>query len=212
MELEELKTLWTSNNAKLEKSINLSEQNIALIQTQKVASTLAPLYRQRVVECIFHSLAIVLLISFLIKNRYQFPYAASAIVLLAFYSFLPFLHAIKQINMIRTMDYNKDLATLQTHLIKLQTHSLIYTRLAVLFVPTFLAYPVIVTKLIRDFHIKALSGFDIIAQSNGNWWSVQLIGFIVLIPLGIWFYLEVSYKNLGKKWVKDCIGQSLGKE
>src|SRR5579862_3234815 len=120
MELEELKTLWTSNNAKLEKSINLSEQNIALIQTQKVASTLAPLYRKRVVECIFHSLAIVLLIFFLIKNRGQFPYAASAIVLLAFYSFT-FLHAIKQINMIRTMDYNKDLATLQSSLIKLQT-------------------------------------------------------------------------------------------
>ena len=69
MELDELKTMWLSNDAKLEKSLKLNEQSIELIQTQKVASKLTPLYRQRVVECIFHSIAIVLLVGFLFKNR-----------------------------------------------------------------------------------------------------------------------------------------------
>ena len=48
MELDELKTMWQSNDAKLEKSLKLNEQSIELIQTQKVASKLTPLYRQRV--------------------------------------------------------------------------------------------------------------------------------------------------------------------
>jgi hypothetical protein len=210
MELDELKMMWRSNDAKLERSINLSEQSMELIKTQKVVSKLTPLYRQRVVECIFHSLAVVLLIGFLGKNISQFPYALSAIVLLAFYS-VTLLNAAKQINIIKTMDYSKDLATIQSALVMLQTHILNYTKLTVLFIPTFLAYPVILTKVIRDFNIRALAGFDIIKQSNGNWWSVELMVFIVLIPLGLWFYKEVSYKNVDKRWVSNFIRQSSGK-
>jgi len=209
MELDELKMMWLSNDAKLEKSLNLNEQCIELIQTQKVASKLAPLYRQRVVEIIFHLVAIVLLVGFLFKNIFQFPYATSAIVLLAFYT-TTFLNALKQINIIKTMDYNKDLATIQSSLVVLQTHILNYAKLTVLFIPSFLAYPVILTKVIKDFNIKALAHFDIITQSNGNWWVVQLVVFIVLIPLGLWFYKEVSYKNFHKKWVKNFIQKSLG--
>ncbi|HEY4831203.1 MAG TPA: hypothetical protein VIH61_01385 [Waddliaceae bacterium] len=209
MELDELKKMWLSNDAKLEKILELNEQSIQLIRTQKLASKLAPLYRQRVVEMIFHLAAIILLGWFLFKNIHQFPYAVSAIILLAFYT-TTFLNALRQINIIKGMDYGKDLATLQSSLVVLQTHMLNYARLAVLFVPTFLAYPVILTKAIRDLNIKALAGFDIIRQSNGNWWSAQLIAFIILIPLGLWFYKEVSYKNVHKKWVKSFIQRSFG--
>jgi hypothetical protein len=209
MELDELKTMWLSNNSKLEKSLKLNEQSIELIQTQNVASKLAPLYRQRVIEIIFHLAAMVLLIGFLFKNISLFPYTVSAIVLLAFYTTL-FVNALKQINVIKTMDYSKDLATIQSSLVVLQTHILNYAKLSVLFIPAFLAYPVILTKVIKDFNIKALAGFDIIKQSHGNWWSVQLIVFIVFIPLGLWFYKEVSYKSLHKKWVKNFIQTSSG--
>jgi hypothetical protein len=209
MELDELKTMWLSNDAKLDRSIKLNEQSIELIRTQKVISKLTPLYRQRVIESIFHLVAIVLLAGFLFKNISQFPYAASAIVLLAFYT-TTFLNALKQINIIKTMDYSKDLATIQSSLVVLQTHILNYAKLTVLFIPTFLAYPVILTEAIKDFNIKTLADFDIIKQSNGNWWSVQLIVFIVLIPLGLWFYKEVSYKNFHKKWVKNFIQRSSG--
>lgn len=209
MELDELKTMWLSNDIKLEKSLKLNEQSIELIQTQKVTSKLAPLYRQRIVEIILHSVVIVLLIGFLLKNFFQFPYAVSAIALIAFYV-TTFLNALKQINLIKRMDYNNDLATMQSSLVVLQTHILNYSKLTVLFIPTFLAYPVILTKVIKDFNIKALADFDIITQSNGNWWTVQLVAFIILIPLGFWFYKEVSHKNLHKKWVKNFIQKSSG--
>ncbi|HEY4325088.1 MAG TPA: hypothetical protein VGN20_13915 [Mucilaginibacter sp.] len=209
MELDELKELWIANDAKLEKSVKLNEQSIALIQAQKVASKLAPLYRQRVIECIFHSIAIVLLIGFLFKNIFEFPYAMSAIALLVFYV-TTLINALKQIKLIKNMDFSKDLSTMQSSLVMLQTHVINYAKLSVLFIPTFLAYPVVLTKVIKDFHIKAMADFDIIAKSNGSWWTLELVALIVLVPLGIWFYKEVNYKNMHKKWVKDFIQKSSG--
>ena len=209
MELDELKTMWLTNDAKLEKSLKLNEQSIELIQTQKLVSKLKPLYRQRVIECIFHSIAIVLLIGFLVMNISQFPYAISAIALLAFYT-TTLINALQQINIIKRMDFNNDLATIQSSLVILQTHILNYAKLAILFIPTFLAYPTILTKIIKDFDIKAMADFDIIAKSNGSWWTLQMVAFVILIPLGIWFYNEINYKNLHKKWVKNFIQKSSG--
>ncbi len=210
MELDELKIMWQSNDAKLEKSLKLNEQNIELLQTQKVASKLAPLYRQRVVECMFHFIAIVLLLAFLLKNLGQFPYAISAIALLMFYT-MTFINALKQINLIKNMDFNKDLATMQSSLVLLQAHVVNYAKLAILFMPTFLAYPTIISKVIKDFNLKAFADFDIIAKSNGSWWTAQMVAFIILVPLGIWFYNKITYKNMDKKWVKNFILKSSGK-
>jgi hypothetical protein len=151
----------------------------------------------------------MLLIGFLFKNISQFPYAISAIALLAFYT-TTFINALKQINLLKRMDFNNDLATIQSSLVLLQTHILNYAKLAILFIPTFLAYPTILTKIIKDFDIKALANFDIITKSNGSWWTVQMVAFVILIPLGIWFYKEVTYKNIHKKWVKNFIQKSSG--
>lgn len=209
MELDELKTMWQSNDEELEKNIKLNEQNIELIKAQKVVSKLTPLYRQRVIECIFHLLAIVLLIGFVVMNISAFPYAISAIALLVFY-ITTFLNAFKQIALIKSIDYKNDVATIQSSLVMLQTHIVNYTKLTILFIPTFLAYPTIITKVIKDFRIKALADFDIIAKSNGSWWTLELVALIVLVPLGIWFYKEVNYKNINKPWVKDFIRRSSG--
>jgi len=209
MELDELKTMWLSNDVKLEKRLKLNEQTIELIQTQKVTSKLAPLYRQRVIECIFHIIAIILLIGFLFISISQLPYALSAIALLAFY-ITTLVNAIKQIQLIKSMDFNTDLATMQSSLVMLQTHIINYAKLSILFIPTFLAYPTVLTKVIKDFDLKTFADFDIIAKSNGSWWTLQMVAFIVLIPLGIWFYKKVTYKNMDEKWVRRFIQQSSG--
>jgi hypothetical protein len=83
--------------------------------------------------------------------------------------------------------------------------------MVILFIPTFLAYPTVISKVIKDYDIKFLADFDIIAKSNGNWWTLQFWMFIVLIPLGVWFYNEVSYKNIDKAWVRNFIQKSSGK-
>lgn len=210
MELEEIKTMWQSNDKKLEKGLKLNQQLIEQIQTQKVASNLKPLFRQRVFECVFHIAAILLLAGFLFSNFNETPYALSAIALLAFYT-TTLINALKQISLIKNMDFNNDLATMQSSLVMLQTHIVNYVKMGILFIPTFLAYPTIITKIIKDYDLKFLADFDIIAKSNGTWWILQFWMFIVLIPLGIWFYNEVTYKNIDKPWVRNFIQKSSGK-
>lgn len=205
-----MKSLWQTNDEKLEKSLRLNEQHIELIQTQKVASKLAPLYRKRLIECVFHVAAILLLIAFVITNRNEIPYALSGLALLAFYT-TTLVNAIQQINLIKNMDFNKDLATMQSSLVLLQTHIINYAKLSVLFIPSFLAYPVVISKVIKDYKIELFSDFDIIQKSNGNWWTMMVVVSAVLIPLGIWFYRQVSYRNIDKPYVKRFIEKSSGK-
>ena len=204
MELNEIKSMWQAYDSKLEKSLKLNLHCLELIQVQKVKSKLAPLFLHRIIELSFHALAIILLAAFLYNNLSQFAYAASAIVLIGFYVVL-FVNCLKQIYIIRQMDYGNDIVSIQSSLVMLQTNLLNHARLAVVGIPTLLAYPVVVSKAIKDLNLQAYVNFDIIAQSNGNWWTAQLFASMVLIPMGIWFYREVSYKNIHKQWVKHVI-------
>jgi hypothetical protein len=209
MELNEIKSMWQSYDAKLEKTLKLNLHCLKLIQAQKVRSKLTPLFWQRAIEITFHAIAIFLLTGFLYKNFFQFPYAASAIVLMAFY-IVAFLNCLKQIKIINRFDYSNDIVSIQSSLVILQTNILNHARLVILCIPTFLAYPAVVSKAIKDLDLKAFAEFDIIAKSNGSWWTAQLVASIVLIPLCVWFYREVSYKNIHKKRVKDFIQKSSG--
>src|SRR6185295_5125389 len=165
MELTDMKSMWRAYDNKLEKTLKLNLHFLELIQTQKVRSKLTPLLWFRGIELAFHSMAIVLLLTFLYHNFTLPPYAASAIVLIAFYV-VASVNCIKQINILNRMNYSDDIVTLQSSLLMLKTNFVNHARLAVLCIPTFLAYPVVVSKAIKDFNINIFRDFDIIAQSN----------------------------------------------
>lgn len=209
MELDDIKPMWQSYEGKLEKAVRLNMRFVELIETQKMKSNIAPLIWRRTAEAIIQTVCIFFLLAFLYRNLFQIVYAVSAIVLIAFYA-VAFTNSIKQLIIIRRMDYSNDLITIQSALIMLQTNNLNYARLVVLFIPACLAFPSVLTKAIKDFHIKALADFDIIALSNGHWWTAQLAATLSLIPLCIWCYTQLSYKNIDKKWVKDFIQRSSG--
>ena len=168
------------------------------------------MFWHRIVEISFHALALLLLIGFLAMNFFEFRYAASAILLILFYT-VAIINCLKQMNIIKQMDYSNDIVSIQSSLVMLQTNLVNHARLAVLCIPTFLAYPVVVSKAIADLGISFFGDFDIIRQSNGNWWTAQLVSSIVLIPLCTWFYMQINQKNLHKKFVRDFIEKTAGR-
>jgi len=207
MELDELITIWQANDAKIARAVKLNLKTLDLILSQKVKSALKSLLWQRIIELSFHLIALILLFAFLISNINQLPYVLSAIALIAFYSFI-FINCLKQIQIITSIENNKNIVSMQGALMKIQTHLLNFIRLSVLCIPTFLSYPIVVSKALADLNITVFGDFDVIKRTNGTWWYVEMITYIVLIPLGLWFYKQVNTKNIHKAWVARIIKKS----
>lgn len=204
MELDELKSLWKSYDSKLDKALSLNIQMFESIQTKNIKDKIAPVFWRRIIELFLHIIYLLLLIVFLVKNISQVPYALSAAILIAFYIVMV-ANCLKQISLIKQMDFSQDLVNIQTSLAELQTNLINQFRTAILFTPAFLAFPVVVTEAIKDFNWTYFKEFDIIAQSGGNWWTAQLVATVVLIPLCIWAFRQISVKNIHKKWVNRFV-------
>jgi hypothetical protein len=209
MELNEIKSMWLSYENKLQTALKLNRHCLEFILAQRLRSQLTPLLWHRIIEVALHISAAALLFIFIIKNLSGPLYVMSAGMLLIFYT-VAIVMCFKQIKAIRKIDYSKDIVTIQSLLVTLQTHLLNHARVAALCIPVFLAYPMVVSKAIRDFHLTGLQFMDIQNGYTGDWWSVQFKITIVLIPLCIWFYRETSYKNINKHWVKLFIQKTSG--
>jgi len=199
MELSEIKSMWQAHEMKLEKTLKLNLHCLAMIQSQKVKSKLSPLLWQRIIEVVLHIVVIWWLVGFLYNHLKQWGYVLSALSLIAFY-IVAFINCVKQIIIIRQIDYSNDVLHLQSSLEKLQVHVVNYMRLTFLVFPTYLAYPIIACE--------AFLGVDLLQHLHGNWWKAQIIFCMLLVPVSIWLYKEISYKNIHKKWVKFIIGMA----
>jgi hypothetical protein len=210
MELNEIRSLWEVYDKKLEASLKLNQHFIDLIGTEKVKSSLAPLLWRRIAEGIVQLACMAFLVAFLSGNLSEPAYTVSALLLIAFYM-VAFMNSIRQIVIIKRMDYSNNIVTIQSGLAMLQTHNLDYARMVILFIPACLAFPTVVLKALKDLHIDAFANKDMMTFTGGHWWTAQIATMLSLIPLGLWCYNQLSYKNLHKKWVRNFIQRSSGK-
>jgi hypothetical protein len=210
MELNEMKPLWEVYDKKLEAAVKLNQRFLDLIEAEKVKSKLAPLLWRRMTEAIIQTGCMLFLIAFLIRNSTQAAYVVSALLLIAFYM-VAFINSVKQLIIIKRMDFSNDIVTIQSSVAMLQANNLHYARMVILFIPACLAFPGVVLKALKDFHIHGFADVDMITLTGGHWWTAQLVVTLCLIPLGIWTYTQLSYKNVDKKWVKQFIERSSGR-
>jgi hypothetical protein len=210
MELDALKSAWQAHESDLASKAKLNARLLDKIEAQKVRSTVRPLLVENIVAMIFHLLIIIGLLVFLIYHISDIYYAVSALVLLGYYVFLS-INAGRQIREIKSMGRGSDVVSMQSSLIRLTTHKLDFVRLSVLTIPVFLSFPVVIPKALEDLNIQVFKGFDIISQTHGAWWSVEIIACLVLIPLGAWFYMQVKPGNIYKNWVRNVINKTTGR-
>jgi hypothetical protein len=204
MELEVLKQMWQAHETKLEHATRLNLQTLEMVQSQRVRSALVPLLIKNRFILLMHGLTLLALLWFIVYNWSQWPYVVSGCVLLGYYILL-FANTYSQIQAINQIEQGKDVISMQVALARLKSHMLYFIRLSVLTIPAFLSFPVVVPRAFANLEMKVFSDFDIIKQTHGTWWLVEIIAFAVLIPLGIWFYRQVRPQNTSKKWVKHII-------
>ena len=210
MELDALKAVWQAHESDLASKATLNERLLDKIATQKARSTVRPLLVENMIAMILHILIIVGLLVFLVYHISDLHYAVSALVLLGYYAFLS-VNTGRQIREIKSMERGSDVVSMQSSLTRLTTHKLGFVRLSVLTIPDFLSFPVVIPKALDDLNIKAFNGFDIIVQTHGTWWLAEIFAFLVLIPLGVWFYTQVKAENIHKNWVRKLIHKTTGR-
>ena len=204
MELDEIKSMWQTREANIEKSAKLNTRLLDKIESRKIYSILKPLLIQNQIVLILHLLVIAGLLTFFVYHITNLPYAASALVLLLYYVYLS-VNCIQQIKAVRNVEKYSDIVGKQTALAVLNTHILQYPRLSILSIPVFLSFPVVVMKAMIDLKLNYFDGLDIITHTHGNWWTVELIVYLLFFPAGIWFYQQVKPTNMHKPWVRNMI-------
>jgi hypothetical protein len=209
MELDNLKTMWRDYNSTVDKSLDLNLHTLSRIQTQKVKSVLTPLYWKRIIEITFHAVAIVLLSIYCYYNNSQLAYSMSGYILIIFYA-LAFRNCFVQLKALNNVNAEKNVISVQESLATIQSNSLHFVRLGVLLIPALLSFPVVVSKAIIDLKLKSVFNFDILKETHGSWWAAEIIAYVILIPLGIWFYNVINYRNVNKKWVNNVIEKAAG--
>ncbi len=179
MDIEELKNLWQTYDAKLERSLSLNIRCIDLIQAQKAKSKLKGLFISRIIEGITHLVIMYYLLKFLVAHFFEVQFSISAGILLLFF-IMAFINCIKQVVIIKQIDYSENITDIQRKLTLLNTHIVDYMRLTFLVMPTYLVYPVIA--------FKALLNIDIFSKFTGPWWAAQIVFSILMVPVCIWLY------------------------
>jgi hypothetical protein len=210
MELADMKSLWDVYEKKLEQAVKLNQQFINLIEAEKVKSGLAPLFWRRMAEGVFQAGYMGFLLVFLSKHFSQPPYAVSAILLIGFFA-TALLNGVRQMIVITRMDYSSNIVTIQSGLAMLQAHNLQYARQVILYIPVFLAFPTVIFRAMNDWHVAAFAHIDMLAMTGGSWWTAQVAAMLCLLPVGMWYYSKLSYKNIHKPWVRSFIERSSGR-
>ncbi|MBL7697765.1 MAG: hypothetical protein JNK79_06385 [Chitinophagaceae bacterium] len=210
MELDQLKAVWHTYDVKIQKALNLNVRFLEMVESQKVKSKLRPLFWGKAIETVLHTLVIALLLAFVLNHVSDVNYFASGLILLGFYG-VAISNSISHVRIINRIDYSQEVVSIQKDLAALRSGNLNYAKMTILCIPTFLAYPPVISQAIKDLDLTYFSAFDIIAQSNGSWWLAQFSSSLVLIPLCAWMYTQLNQRNIHKPWVKDFIEKASGK-
>lgn len=202
MEKDELLNLLSSYDHKISQANAISLQAVEGLQVHKSKSVLKGLLYHRVAELMLGLAVTVCLALFTYYNISSVSLVVAAAVIMVF-MVIAISGCIRQIIRINQFDYARSVSENQQMLAGLQAHIITYLRLSVLQLPLYFAYIMVGFKLIFGLNIWQV-GYD-------NWLISQGILSILLVPVSLWLYRKISYKNLHINWVKRLVAASGGK-
>jgi hypothetical protein len=209
MNTDKLKDIWNAdeNNPEEARILNLQAwalnlQSVEMIQSHKSKSQLTSLLVNRILEVIILIPITLLWGNLLYKNLSDIPVAVSFGIILIF-SVCSLVNCIRQLFILSQIKYSENIAGIQEKLAILQTHIIQYLRISFLFLPFYMVYVIVGFKLFANI--------DIIIFTNQNWFLFYLLNSALLIPVSLWLYKQVTYKNINKRWVRVIIESVGGK-
>lgn len=194
---EEIKTLWQSQNEKIEQQMQLNINMIALFNQNKIESNLKRFRRGPVTALIMGIIAVFTLGSFMVDVFGQWSLFSFA-GLIYLYAILQVIFSVYQLSYLKKLNMEDAVLDNQRKVITLlknRTHFLIITRFAygVLWLPV----PLIMLSMI--------SGVNIINEVNQLWLLINM-GIIIFIMIFSIYLSYNSYKNtLTHPWLLKIV-------
>lgn len=203
MELDELKSIWSRYDKKLDKNLKLNIRVIKELNLDKTKSNLHRLMVLRMAELLFCLMIVISLGDFIGSHIWDPQFAIPAFILNVF-AIIGLAGSIGQIALIGQIDYSDSITSIQRKIEKIQSHMLMMLKLLILSLPFYIAYIILGFKLFFD--IDAYAHFD------HNWWVANIIFSVALVPLAMWIYRKLSFKNDDHSLIRKLIDGTGGKQ
>jgi hypothetical protein len=198
MELEQLKTLWMEQDKKLDKSLQLNMQMLRKINFDKIAGETKTIFVYKILEMIVLLFMLSYLLDFTIKYFFVPQFSISAIITMAFIA-AGFISDVRQISIIIQMrsDHNAPVSSMQKKVEKLKILIVNYVKTAFISIPF---YPVLLVVSGKIF-----LNVDFASPHFRLYLLANVIFSLLLLPVFIWMYRQLSKQNISQVWVKNFL-------
>lgn len=186
----ELKELWQTSNERLEKSLEISQQqsdDIKQLKIQNYLSSMKPVKIFTLLVAILWVGVGIPLVSTIFINAFEhankfFLFSAAIQLLITLIALVVYVY---QLITIYSVDVTETVLKTQKDLATLKTSTLWVTRIL------FLQLPVWTTFYWNESMLQ-----------NGNWflWIFQAIVTLLFTYAAIWLFINIKYENKDKKW------------
>jgi hypothetical protein len=198
MELEELKTLWSNYDKKLDKSLQLNMKLLRQVTFDKASKKLGQLLFLKIVEMLILMVLIIALLPFTFIHMNEFRFSIPSLIITPLV-IAGFASDVRQLGLI--VQIRKDTAApvsdLQKKAEKLKLLIVKYTRTSFIFLPFYPFLAVVGAKMFLNL--------DFWAPPYLNRLIPNIIIAVLLIPLFLWLFRQLGKQNVSNKVVKSFL-------
>ena len=184
-----LKKLWKEQDEKLDKSIKLNLRLFESLQKQKAESKLNSLAKLKIWAVVLGVVWVLFLTMLVYGNQLQNIFFTVSVSMIIMITLAAIAIYIKQIALIKQLNYSQPIADTQKKLAKLQS-STFSSRFILLQTP---------------FYTTWFWSVEMIQDSIVKFCFIALPITLLFTVLAIWLYKNLTPENMHKKWVKYLI-------
>ncbi|ETZ24242.1 hypothetical protein [Pedobacter sp. V48] len=195
MEELDIKQLWSSYDAKLERSLALNLKVIKELQTQKAEHKLRSFRRNQVTGVILGVIWIAFLVFLLVNTLHNMYFVISVGFIILFNVFATAAY-IRHLVMLAQVNIDDSVTESQRKITEIQSSFTNVGRILVLQAP---------------FYCTFWYNNDLVANAGIGFWLIQVVIVSFFTFISIFLFKKLTYKNRHIKWVKAALESFGGK-
>jgi len=195
MEHIDIQEIWKQNEVLLEQSRKFNVELLKEVKIDKAKSSLKGLLFLPISTLLFYTLVASYAMYFAVVN-YDYWYFIFSGLLITFFSVWFIISSIKQLKIILSLDYNKEIIKIQEDLSKIKLAIVKNLRIAAWLLPFGPFIGLFLVKAILNIDLMEIIDFKMLITFGVTTVVLEIISFLILRAL--------RPKNINKKWL-NCL-------